>query len=195
MTCVELVWETQGQVPEDHGYLLYSAVSHRLRSEVHDMEGWALAPLAGDELRLRCPLMLAPVFAAALKGADLRVGGSLLQVDTHPLLVPLEPRSELASTGVTIKAGSLGTSVLSEAEFTAALVSRLEAQGISAIRSGVFTRRGVVFEVGEPREGRIKGAVVRGYTVRFRGLPDAVSLRLQAEGLGGRRRMGWGWFQ
>lgn len=195
MTCVELVWETQGRVAADHGYLLYSAVSHRLRSEVHDIEGWALAPLADDELRLRCPLALAPVFAGALKGADLRVGGDILQVDTYPLLVPLEPRAELASTGVTIKAGSLGTSVLSEAEFTAALVSRLEAQGIAAVRSGVYTRRGVVFEVGEPREGRVKGAVIRGYAVRFRGLPDAVSLRIQAEGLGGRRRMGWGWFQ
>lgn len=195
MTCVELRWETRGAVPVDHGYTLYSAVSHRLRSEVHDTEGWALAPLAGDELRMRCPLALAPVFAGALHRSDLRVAGSVLELDDYPVLVPLQPRASLACTGVTIKAGSLGTSVLTEAEFVAALQSRLEAMGLAAVRSGVSGRRGVVFEVGEAREGRIKGSTVRGYAVRFAGLPDAVSLRLQAEGLGGRRRMGWGWFE
>lgn len=187
MTAVELRWGVTGGVPADHGYLLYSAISHRLRTEVHDDETWAVAPVRDGELRLRCPVHLAPMFAGVLRHACLRVGPSFVSLMDYPRLAPLEPHRVLSSSGVTIKAGSLGTCDLSAGEFEEALEGRLGALGIMA-------GRGIGYELGERREARIKEALVVGYAVRFWGLPPAVSLRLQVEGLGGRRKMGWGWF-
>ena len=185
MTAVELRWDIRGKAPADHGYTLYSAVSHRLSTQVHDDDAWSLAPVDGD-FRLRCPLHLAPVFAAILSGEH-RVAGDTLVLSAYPRLVPIEPSPTLHAAGVTIKAGGAGTSDLSEAAFEEALLSRLGALG-------VMPGRGISYVIGERRRAQIKAQAVFGYEVSFAGLPPAVSLRLQAEGLGGRRKMGWGWF-
>lgn len=185
MTAVELRWDIRGRVPADHGYTLYSAVSHRLSTQVHDDDAWALAPVDGD-FRLRCPLHLAPVFAGVL-GGEHRVAGDTLVLGAYPRLVPIEPRATLHAAGVTIKAGGAGTCDLSAVDFEAALLSRLGALG-------VMPGRGIGYQIGERREARIKAQLVVGYAVSFTGLPPAVSQRLQIEGLGGRRKMGWGWF-
>ena len=187
MTAVELRWGVTGRVPEDHGYLLYSAISHRLRTEIHDDESWSVAPVRGGQLRLRCPVHLAPMFAAVMESASLRVGGETLSVEFFPRLHPLVPMRSMESSAVTIKAGMLGTCDLSSGEFEEALEGRLGALGI-------MVGRGIGYDLGDRREGRVKDALVVGYAVRLWGLPPAVSLRLQVEGLGGRRKMGWGWF-
>ena len=41
---------------------------------------------------------------------------------------------------------------------------------------------------------RVKGQVIVGFAVQVKGLSAADSLKLQADGLGGRRRLGCGFF-
>jgi CRISPR-associated protein Cas6 len=181
---VEYIWPADYRsVPVDHGYLLYSALSHALPS-VHE-GSWQVAPLRGQgrkrEVRgpgalvIRGPL--APVLPDALSGGRLRIGtrevvlgkGTVAEVKPSPVLV---------ARLVTVK----------NAMDPESLAPHLELALHNA------TEHIPPFTIGRRRVMRIAGKAVVGFGVEIRDLSDEDSLAVQAAGIGGRRRMGGGVF-
>lgn len=172
-------------IPASHGYQLCSALSHHLQP-VHE-GSWQVCPLSGRRaegrwlfgpgtLRLRGPL--APVMLGALNGEQLVIGRSQVQ---------------------------LGRGVVSEAKPAATLVARYvtvknatdEDAMLRHVVAGCQRMIGRIpeIEIGRRRIMSIAGRKVVGFGVRIAGLDDAESLRIQATGIGGRRRMGAGIFE
>lgn len=199
---------TGKSVPLDHGYALYSSLS-RFKAPWHEADWLAVHPLNGlvakdslhltesSRFRLRIPIDRLPD-VLMLAGKRLRIENgkrrSVILVGV-PEVHPLRPSPILYSRCVTIK--------ISEVEGTDKGPS-LE-MFLSAIRKQV-AERGIAGEVhidgtrdmnGLERSRRvlhIKDRSVVGYAVTVSGLSDHDSVKLQAIGLGGRRRMGCGIF-
>lgn len=183
------------QLPADHGYALYSAVTRQLPalhgapwlglellSGVPWREGIIVLPTRGAQLRLRVP---ADRYAAVLT-----LAGKRLDIAGHPLRLgipvarPLQPAPSLYARCVTIKK-------FTEPEpFLDAARRQLDVLGVSATlelpldEQGRFRRRVI----------RIHGRTVVGFSLAAHGLADDDSIRLQTHGLGGRRSMGCGHF-
>jgi CRISPR-associated protein Cas6 len=183
------------QLPADHGYALYSAVTRQLPalhgapwlglellSGVPWREGVVVLPTRGAQLRLRVP---ADRYAAVLPlaGKRLDIAGHQLRLGI-PTARPLQSAPSLYARVVTIKK-------FTEPEpFLDAARRQLEALGVSATlelpldEQGRFRRRVI----------RIHGRTVVGFSLAAHGLGDEDSIRLQTHGLGGRRSMGCGHF-
>jgi CRISPR-associated protein Cas6 len=183
------------QLPADHGYALYSAVTRQLPalhgapwlglellSGVPWREGVIVLPTRGAQLRLRIP---ADRYAAVLPLAGKRVdiAGHPLRLGI-PIARPLQPAPSLYARVVTIKK-------FTEPEpFLDAARRQLDALGVSATpelprdEQGRFRRRVI----------RIHGHTIVGFSLAAHGLSDEDSIRLQTHGLGGRRSMGCGHF-
>jgi CRISPR-associated protein Cas6 len=116
-------------------------------------------------------------------GEFLQLAGRRLDVGNHSLLVgipevrTLRPRAYLYSRLVTIK-GFMETE-----GFVKAAKRQLEKLGVNA-----------EIQVGERRTLRVKDKQVVGFELAATDLDAENSIRLQEEGLGGRRRMGCGVF-
>ena len=196
MPAVVVQFPAQGrQLPADHGYALYSAVTHQLPalhgapwlglellSGVPWREGVIVLPTRGAQLRLRIP---ADRYAAVLP-----LAGKRLDIAGHPLRLgipiarPLQPAPSLYARVVTIKK-------FTEPEpFLDAARRQLDALGVSATLElplddqGRFRRRVI----------RIHGRTVIGFSLAAHGLNDKDSINLQSIGIGGRRAMGCGLF-
>lgn len=185
---VELRFPVTGMtVPADHGYALYAALS-RLLPEVHGADwlavktlpGFArgdgltqLAPRAVLSLRLpqdRLPLLL------KLSGKRLDVGGHALRLGA-PQIFLLRPSTQLYARLVTIKG-------FTEPEpFLDAVCRKLDK--LSVRGEGVVGQRRIV---------RVGSHTIVGFALTIYELGDEGSLLLQESGLGGRRRMGGGFF-
>ncbi len=184
--------------PLDHGYCLFSAICRVVpglhgdrRIGVHPIRGRQTAPgvLTRDNrsrLKLRLPSEeIAPYIALA---------GQALELDDHRLQVgiprveALIPAANLASRLVTFR-HALTPSDLEED--VSRELARLE---ISGTPHFVHSSRPAF--TGQPirRVLRIREKRVVGYALRVTGLTAEESIRLQEEGLGGRRRMGCGVF-
>jgi CRISPR-associated protein Cas6 len=183
------------QLPADHGYALYSAVTRQLPT-LHGTPWLGLEPLSGVPWR-------DGVIALPTRGAHLRfripadryavvlpLAGKRLDIAGHPLRLgipvarPLQPAPSLYARVVTIKK-------FTEPEpFLDAARRQLDTLGISATLElplddqGRFRRRII----------RIHGRTVVGFSLAAHGLGDEESIRLQTHGLGGRRSMGCGHF-
>jgi CRISPR-associated protein Cas6 len=183
------------QLPADHGYALYSAVTRQLPSlhgapwlglellsGVPWREGIIVLPTRGAQLRLRVP---ADRYAGVLP-----LAGKRLDIAGHPLHLgipcarPLLPAPSLYARCVTIKK-------FTEPEpFLDAARRQLEALGVTATLElptddqGRFRRRVV----------QIHGKSIVGFSLAAHGLSDEDSLKLQSVGIGGRRAMGCGIF-
>jgi len=184
--------------PLDHGYCLFSAICRVVpgvhgdrRIGVHPIRGRQTAPgvLTLDNrsrLKLRLPSEeIAPYIALA--GQALELEDHRLQVGI-PRIEALIPAANLASRLVTFR-HALAPSDLEED--VRRELARLEISGtphfVPSSRpafAGQPLRR--VLEVREKR--------LVGYALRVTGLTADESIRLQEEGLGGRRRMGCGVF-
>lgn len=183
------------QLPADHGYALYSAITRQLPalhgapwlglellSGVPWREGVIVLPTRGAQLRLRIP---------ADRYADvLPLAGKRLDIATHPLRLgipsarPLQPAPSLYARVVTIKK-------FTEPEpFLDAARRQLDALGINATLElplddqDRFRRRII----------QIHGRTVVGFSLAAHDLNDEHSVRLQSHGIGGRRTMGCGLF-
>jgi CRISPR-associated protein Cas6 len=183
------------QLPADHGYALYSAITRQLPalhgatwlglellSGVPWCEGVIVLPTRGAQLRLRIP---------ADRYADvLPLAGKRLDIVGHPLRLgiptarPLQPASSLYARCVTIKK-------FTEPElFLDAARRQLDALGVNATlelpldEQGRFRRRVI----------QIHGKHVVGFSLAAHDLSDDDSLKLQTAGIGGRRTMGCGIF-
>lgn len=183
------------QLPADHGYALYSAIT-RLLPALHGVswlgiemisgvpwrEGVIALPTRGASLYLRVP---ADHYASILPlaGKHLDIEGNAIRLGI-PSARPLIPASSLYARTVTIKN-------FTEAEpFLDAARRQLDALGISAnLKLPVDTesrfRRRIL---------RIQGKTIVGFSLAAHDLSDDDSIRLQSVGIGGRRAMGCGIF-
>ena len=203
---VELHFPLQAsQIPSDHAYLLYSAISDLIPTAheaawlgIHTIKGQKLA--AGTikiarhaKLRLRLPIdKVSEVYSLA--GAKLELGSEQLRCGI-PEIHMLKPAKRLRARCVLIKVkGSEGKSA-EQQSFTASLAKQIADLGIKAdfeIEQGLYPN-GVDVNLAR-RAIRIKDAVVTGYGVILNNLNEKDSILIQETGLGGRRRMGCGLF-
>ncbi len=183
------------QLPADHGYALYSAISRRLPAlhgttwlglellnGVPWRQGIIALPTRGATLRLRIP---ADHYGHVLPlaGARLDIAGHTIRLGI-PSARPLTPAPSLYARCVTIKK-------FTDAEpFLDAARRQLDALNINA------TLELPLDEQGRPRRRiiTIQGRHVVGFSLAAHHLNDDDSLHLQTSGIGGRRAMGCGHF-
>ena len=187
MRAIDLLFPVRGgPVPLDHGYLLFSALSVRLPG-LHARRDIGIFNLRGESttrellhlgrgtLRLRCPAEALPLLLP-LVSAPLEVAGRNLILGA-PTLRALEPVASLSARVITFKHS------LDEATFHAAALRFLAELGCQAR-----------LKVGRRRVVAISGKKVVGFALDLEGLSAEHSLRVQEQGLGGRRHMGCGLF-
>lgn len=191
---VDLFFHVQGkEVPVDHGYTLYSAISRILESGdenkwLHNADNVGLLPIRGHyagqgklmldqhaRFGLRLPVNLIPK-VLRLAGKRLDVNGEALRVGVSTTSA-LIPAPVLYAHIVTTKNGE------DETRFDAEVQRQLDALDIK----------------GKPARGprrivTIKDKKVVGYSLLVSELTAEESIRLQEHGLGGRRKMGCGVF-
>ncbi|WP_320688532.1 type I-MYXAN CRISPR-associated protein Cas6/Cmx6 [Gemmata algarum] len=197
---VDLVFPVRGgSVPTDHAYPLYGALSGAVPAFHDAQQSLRFAPLTGvrDEagrlrlapwsrLRVRLPAEAIPN-VLPLAGRALDIAGARVALGA-PSVEALVPAPALESWLVTFKHGE------EPAAFLAATRARLTELGVAgepAVRA---------FESG-PRAGevrrrvvRVSGAAIVGYALLVSGLTAEESIRLQECGLGGRTKIGCGFF-
>lgn len=194
--CINVSFSLAGkQLPADHGYLLYSAIS-KSSSSLHGIDWLAIELISGlpsgrglidlperdATLRLRIP---ADHYrdVLPLAGKRLDIGGHQIRLGL-PVARPLEPAPSLYARVVTIKK-------FTEAEpFIEAVHRQLDSLGVKGRvelphdDQGRYRRRIVT----------IHGKSVVGFSVALHDLNDDDSIKLQSFGIGGRRAMGCGIF-
>lgn len=186
-------------LPTDHGYELYGALS-RLLPALHDGLACRVGPVRGtyagggllhlDQRHSRLRLRLAPegiVQVLALAGRAIEVTGHHLRIGV-PQVSALVPATALAARLVTIKGFT------EPAGFLAAARRQLDALGVAGTAGIPLVETGT--HEGKPRRRvlRIKDKKVVGFPLRVTGLTADESIRLQESGLGGRSKMGCGFF-
>jgi CRISPR-associated protein Cas6 len=183
------------QLPADHGYLVYSAIS-RAFPALHSVDwlgielisgfpsapGLIAVPDRSATLRLRIPadhyrdvLLLA--------GKRLDIGGHQIRLGL-PVARPLEPAPSLYARVVTIKKFTEPEPFL---EAVNRQLDSLDVKGNAELprdEQGRYRRRIVT----------IHGKSVVGFSVAVHDLHDDDSIKLQSFGVGGRRAMGCGIF-
>lgn len=189
---VDLYFNVVGtKVSADHGYLLYSALSHSLdqvtKGWLHD-NNVALIPISGRyvgdgwlsldrESRFGFRLPASQISQVLpLAGKSLQVGDATIRIgvtSVHPLI----PAAALHARIVTTRNGS------DEARFDAEVARQLQDLNIP----GEIQR-------GRRRVLTIKDKKIAGHELLVTNLTADDSIRLQEEGLGGRRKMGCGVF-
>jgi CRISPR-associated protein Cas6 len=183
------------QLPADHGYALYATIARQLPalhgapwlgieliSGIPWRNGLVALPTRGATLRLRLP---ADHYAAVLPlaGRRLDIAGYTIRLGL-PIARPLTPAPSLYARVVTIK------KFTGPEPFLDAAHRQLDALGITAM-----------LELPRDEQGRcrrrilnIHGKLIVGFALAAHNLSDEGSLKLQSEGLGGRRAMGCGLF-
>ena len=192
------------EVPSDHGYALYAALSRLLETEedqwlhgnpqigLHTVRGTPLGNgkrliASNARLGLRLPSDLLPR-SLKLAGKSLDLDGCRLRVGVSETRA-LVPATTLHSRIATTRNGE------DPARFDAEIARQSAALGIG----------GQVFRVPQGSAGspgrdpsrrivRVKNKRIVGYSVLATELTAAESILLQERGLGGRRRMGCGVF-
>ena len=199
---LEITYSMVGQtIPTDHGYALYSALS-REWPWLHTEEATttAIGPIAGvytgqgnlaiDPRKSRLRVRIAEEHVAkavVLAGKRLDIHGHIVRLGS-PSLRTLTPAAVLAARMVTIKHH------LQAASFLEAVRKELLTQNIACDPAISLAMRGPMS--GHPRRRvlRIKDKRVVGFSLIVEGLSAEDSIRLQEVGIGGRRKMGCGFF-
>jgi CRISPR-associated protein Cas6 len=204
-------------IPADHGYLLYSAISHLLpeihlteaaaadpsnpwaRVAIHPVNGTLVGNRAlrindGTRLGLRAPYVLAPKLLG-LSGKPLRLGATTIRLGI-PAVKALLPAPRLSSRLVVIKGFQ------DPATFLEAAIRQLDALGIGGKPILPLRRSAKSVEDLDGAKGdreirrtlQIRDKVVVGFALEVLDLSQQDSIKLQELGLGGRRRFGCGVF-
>jgi len=197
-------------LPSDHGYALYGALS-RLLPRLHEADcsvriasirgmpmGKGLLQLGpSSALRFRLPAESIPLLLP-LAGKSLDVDGHALRVGV-PQVRALIPAPALLAHLVTMKKSDRQTpdgtrAYMDPAPFLDAVRRELQKRGIQGQADLPLVPTGP--HEGKPRRHvlRIKARRVVGFSVQVTELTAEESVRLQEEGLGGRGRMGCGFF-
>lgn len=186
---VDLCFQVIGKhIPVDHGYALYAAIT-RILPHFHDDDSAGLKLVRGrymgdglldisprSELVLRLPVDRIASYLP-LAGKKLVIDGRDLMVGV-PNTRALVPSATLRSHLVTTKNGS------DQGRFEAEVSRQME--GLKLLSR---------FSVGERRTFKVHGKQVVGYSLLVTELSAEESIALQENGLGGRRRMGCGFFE
>ena len=221
MPLIELQFPVLGtEIPADHGYALYGALS-RLVPQLHTAElPVRIGPIRGtyigngslrleprvSRLRLRLqPENLPAVLLLAGKGLDL--GGRAVRLGV-PQVSAIVPAPTVYARTVLVKASSPKMDPAVKAsrdrqmtkryqgptDFLAAIRRELDRQAIVA--EADLPLHQVGDRIGQPyrRVMRIRGKLIVGFSVIVQGLSPNDSLVLQEKGLGGRSKMGCGFF-
>jgi CRISPR-associated protein Cas6 len=188
MTYVELQFPFTGKtLPSDHGYGLYGAIS-RVIPEAHSADWLAIETIPGAargdgvtqldpqaRLKMRIPQDRVPLM--------LKLAGKRLEIDGHairlgaPQIYLLKPTTALYARIVTIKG-------FTEPEpFLDAVCRQLDELGVKGEPTP-----------GERRVVKVGNHTIVGFGLTIHELSDQGSLILQERGIGGRRRMGCGFF-
>ncbi|GIW04722.1 MAG: hypothetical protein KatS3mg059_1342 [Thermomicrobiales bacterium] len=203
---VDFIFPVYGDaIPVDHGYVLFSAIAHVV-PELHGDPSIGVHPIHGRlvgerKLALTRESRLIVRLPASRIRDVLRLAGKQLDLDGARLMVgvpstrPLRPARWLHSRLVVIKGFT------EPAGFLEAVQRQLRDRGIAGQAQLEVRRSQRAVEGGrgsaEPyvrRTLRIHDRDIVGYAVRVGELDAADSLRLQAIGVGGRRRFGCGIF-
>jgi CRISPR-associated protein Cas6 len=190
---------TGGPIPIDHSYLLYAALS-RVAPVFHDdRAGVRFAPVTGamgeralltiqnwSRFRIRLPAERIPA-VLPLAGRSLSVGSHSIRLGV-PTVASIVPAPAVAARIVTFKHSIDPVRFLEHAR------KRLHELGVNGEPGIPLVERGP--RAGEPRRRivRVKDSRVIGFALQVAGLTAEESLRLQEEGLGGRSRIGCGFF-
>ncbi len=194
---VELSFGVVGEtLPADHGYGLYSAIAHKC-PQVHEQEGLSILTISGkpdrqgkialsknSRLKIRLPYeanIIAQILPLA--GQSLVIGSHFIQLGI-PQIFTLHPFDKLRSRIVTIKK-------FQEPEpFLEAVKRQMDTLGI---QGNAFIP---LNEEGQPlrKAIKIKQYSVVGFGLVVTELSEEASIKLQTNGLGGKRRMGCGVF-
>jgi CRISPR-associated protein Cas6 len=201
MTFIELHFPILGEtLPTDHGYALYAGLS-RLVPALHAAgSSVAVGPVLGEaaangvlrlgtrrgRLRLRLPVDQVPALLP-LAGQYLDVAGHRVRVGV-PQVRPLVPAPSLAARLVVVKGFT------EPGPFLGGCRRQLDALGVAGEVAIPLVRRGGTEAQPCRRILRIKDRRVVGFAVQVTGLTAEESLRVQERGVGGRRRMGCGFF-
>lgn len=197
---VDLLFPALGSsLPVDHSYPLYAALSAAVPGFHADAGPLRFAPVTGmavpggrlelgdrSVLRVRLPVDGIPR-ALPLAGRSLDVAGSAVRLGV-PAVVPLTPAAAVVARLVTFKHGDAPDPFLATARAKLADLGVSGEPSLPLVPSGRWA--------GQPRRRvvRVKGKTVFGYAVLVTGLSAEHSLRLQERGLGGRTRIGCGFF-
>lgn len=180
--------------PADHGYGLYSALTH-WNHNLHHLEGLSIQTIAGipdkqgkiylterSRLVIRLPYDQVPL-VYGLAGKTLTIGNHTIHLGI-PQIYRLQPTSKLKARIVTIKG-------YQEPEaFLEAALRQLEDLEIKGTIVVPVNEKGEA----ERKTIKIKRFTVVGFKLGVFDLSDEDSLKLQIYGLGGKRRMGCGVF-
>lgn len=186
---VDLCFQVLGKtIPVDHGFALHGAISDVL-PDFHEDQAVGLKLIRGryigngmldisphSELVLRLAVSRIPEYIQ-LAGKQLKILGHNLTVGV-PKTMALVPAVALYSHLVTTRNGD------SQDRFEKEIAKQI----------GTLNIQGQ-FSVGERKTFRVHGKQVVGYTVLVSELNAEESITLQENGLGGRRKMGCGFFE
>jgi CRISPR-associated protein Cas6 len=188
---VDLYWSVMGdRLRADHNYRLYAAlvganqnlkqVSYRMNaiSGVAENNGW-IKLNRQSKLIIRCKYQDIHEFDA-LDNSIIRVGQNIIQL-TFNGGQAVSSKPALTADIVTIKCEFKCR--VSPFEFGVAVGKQLQSLGILSMP-----------RIGDRKSLQIKESNIIGYAILFDSLTPAESLMLQAHGIGGRAKMGCGFF-
>jgi CRISPR-associated protein Cas6 len=197
---IELAFPVVGDsIPTDHGYILYAALSNVVPEFHNPNANIRFSPINGDRgekgtirlfsgsrLLVRLPADQIPV-VLPLAGRTLELGTNRVAL-RPPMVVPMVPAPTLAAKLVLFKNAETPEKFLSTTRWKLDEIGVVGEPGIPLIQHGE--------RAGQPRRRilRIKGRRIVGYALQVTGLTAEESLRLQEHGLGGRCRIGCGFF-
>jgi CRISPR-associated protein Cas6 len=199
MSVIEVRFPVLGtMLPADHAYPLFAALSRRIERLHQGNLPVQIGPIAGlrgdkglirlfdrSRLRLRLTAEAIPV-VLPLSGKQLEVAGHRIRLGV-PEVSALLPARELRARVVTFRLPTVEPET-----FLKVAREKLAANGITA--EPIIPRI-----IGGPRDGELRRQVIRvkgwhaiGYALRISELDPSGSVKLQEEGLGGRRHLGGG---
>jgi CRISPR-associated protein Cas6 len=193
-TYIDLCFPVIGEMlPADHGYGLYSALTHWNES-IHALEGLSIQTITGipdkqgkiylterSQFRMRLPHEQIPL-VYGLAGKALTIGKHTIRLGI-PQIDLLQPSANLKARIVVIKGYQEPESFLEAAQ------RQLTDLGINGL-----VKIPIIQTESSRKTIKIKRFTVVGFGLEIGDLNDEDSLLLQKIGLGGKRRMGCGVF-
>jgi CRISPR-associated endonuclease/helicase Cas3 len=188
----------ESKISSLHGYSLYSALKKRL-PWIGECPLTSISSITGirdgkgliethefSRLLIRTPLSKASLFYG-LAGQTLTVGQGQISLRV-PTIAPLLPKQSLQARIVIIHLNDGRDSVPPD-RFLAVATRKLAECGIDGrisllLKNGALDRKVLL----------VNGEKIPGYGVQVAGLSESDSLKLQEMGLGGKRKMGAGFF-
>ncbi|MDZ8238654.1 MAG: type I-MYXAN CRISPR-associated protein Cas6/Cmx6 [Nostoc sp. ChiQUE01a] len=195
LSYVDLIFRVMGQIlAVDHGYKLFSGICD-FQSKLHDLETVSIQRITGNpdrfgklhlnqnsRLRIRLPVDKIPLFYL-LAGKSLRIGENTIRLSI-PQIELLQPTEKLRSRIVFIKGRQEPKSFLKAAQ------RQIEQLGIKGTVNIPTNLNGTP----KHRTIKVKKSTLIGFGLEVSELSDEDSLILQAYSIGGKQKMGCGFF-